>query len=217
MISLLARIAIFIFTALIPVVASAQDSVDRDLETLVRWVQGTYSNQMQIDSGELDADTDLLFPIFKKIDVPAFGKHVIYLQWPIGAPDGRLQRQRIWSFARGPNGLTMDFFTLKEPEQWLNAHLNPDKVRGMTRDDVIAYPKTCLLPVTREGDMFVMRIPSTCTIVSQGTATTMTLESETTITKNKMTYREAGYRPDGTRVFKVPGKAQYDFRKLKTE
>ena len=211
---LLARITTFFVTIYLSTAAMAQDGVDQDLETLMSWVQGSYSNQAQIDDGVLDAESNLLFPVFKHVDIPAFGNHVIYLQWPIGAPDGRLQRQRIWSFARGPNGLTMEFFTLKEPGRWLDAHINPKKVRDMNRDDVIAYPETCLLPVVWEGEAFVMRIPSSCVIVSQGTKITMTLEAETRIMKGKVTYGEGGYQPDGTRVFKVPSEARYEFDKL---
>ncbi len=209
------RLFAILIVALYPFVGQTEESADQDLETLLSWLQGTYSNQAQIDSGALEADTDLLFPVFQKIDIPAFGRHVVYLQWPIGAPDGRLQRQRIWVFERGPNGLVMDFFTLKEPGRWLNAHLKPESVRGMTKADTIGYPRTCLLPVRRMGDVFTASIPSTCEIVSQGTKISMTLQSHIKISENEMTYREGGRRGDGTLVFKVPASTQYQFVKVK--
>jgi len=209
------RLFAILIVALYPFVGQTEESADQYLETLLSWLQGTYSNQAQIDSGALEADTDLLFPVFQKIDIPAFGRHVVYLQWPIGAPDGRLQRQRIWVFERGPNGLVMDFFTLKEPGRWLNAHLKPESVRGMTKADTIGYPRTCLLPVRRMGDVFTASIPSTCEIVSQGTKISMTLQSHIKISENEMTYREGGRRGDGTLVFKVPASTQYEFVKVK--
>lgn len=209
------RFSAILIVALYSCVGQAEETVDQDLETLLSWLQGSYSNQAQIDSGALEAETDLLFPVFQKVDIPAFGRHVVYLQWPIGAPDGRLQRQRIWVFERGPDGLAMDFFTLKEPERWLNAHLNPESVRDMTKEDTIGYPRTCLLPVQRIGDVFTASIPSTCEIVSQGTKISMTLESNIKISENEMTYREGGQRGDGTVVFKVPASTQYEFAKIK--
>ncbi len=211
----LKRVAVLLALSLLPIHGSAQSQVNQEIETLLRWVNGEYSNQQQITDGELDAESNLLFPIFRKIDIPAFGDHVIYLQWPIGSPDGRLQRQRIWTFDQSDGAITMNFFTLKEPEQWRDAHLDPDKVRAMTRDDVIAYPATCLLPVMRAGEVFLASIPPTCEIVSQGTRITMTLWSEIIISENRMTYREAGYRPDKSVVFQVPGTSRYEFNKLK--
>lgn len=209
------RLSAILIIALYSCVGQAEETADQDIETLLSWLQGTYSNQAQIDSGVLEAETDLLFPVFQKVDVPAFGSHVVYLQWPIGAPDGRLQRQRIWVFERGPDGLAMDFFTLKEPERWLDAHLHPESVRAMTKEDTIGYPRTCLLPVRRTADVFTASIPSTCEIVSQGTKISMTLQSNITISENEITYREGGQKSDGTVVFKVPASAQYEFSKIK--
>ena len=207
---------IILATWVIPFKAQAETLNQADLAQLLEWVQGRYSNQQQYDTGGVTKASDLLFPVFKRIEVPAFGDSVIYLQWPIGSPTGDLQRQRIWVFDldEAAGTITMDFFTLKEPGAWLNAHLDPQKVLGMTRGDTIGYPETCLLPVSREGDQFVARIPKTCEIVSQGTQTTMTLESHITITADQITYREAGLKADGSVVFRVPATREYVFDRL---
>lgn len=196
--------------------SSAHAAANEDLATLMTWLEGAYSNQTQVDAGVLDADSNLLFPIFKQVDIPAFGKQVIYLQWHIGSPDGRLQRQRIWSFSEDEQtgAISMDFFTLKDPSKWLNAHLEPAKVKDMTQSDVIGYPETCVLPVVREGGRYVARIPTTCAIVSQSTKTSMTLQSETIIGPEQITYQEAGVREDGALVFQVPPQGRYVFNPL---
>lgn len=214
---LIARgLAGFIFSVVCAVMAFSVQrpaAAANDLSTLMSWLEGNYANQAQADAGVLDAESNLLFPVFKQVDIPAFGTHVIYLQWHIGSPDGRLQRQRIWSFSQDSQtgAISMDFFTLKEPDKWLNAHIEPAKVAGMTQDDVIGYPKTCVLPVMREGGRFVARIPTTCQIVSQSTKTAMTLQSESTIAPTQITYQEAGVRDDGSVVFQVPPQGRYVF------
>lgn len=194
--------------------AAAQTGLS--LDQIIDWLEGHYSNEQQVAAGGLDAENNLLFPIFKRIDAPAFGTHVIYLQWPIGAPDGRLQRQRIWTFAQHPESgeVRMNFYTLKEPGRWLDAHLDPGKVRDMTPDDTIGYPGTCLLPVTMVEGRIHASIPSTCEIVSQSTRTTMTLQSNITITPGQITYKEGGLRPDGTVVFTVPPTGHYVFDRM---
>lgn len=197
-------------------IGPAQSASNDGIEQIVEWLDGYFSNQNQVSSGALDAKSNLLFPVFRKLNIPAFGEHVIYLQWPIGSPAGRLQRQRIWTFATNEvtDEVKMDFFTLREPEKWLDAHIDPVKVRGMTQDDVVGYPETCLLPVRREGDQYKAGIPPTCEIISQSTQTSMTLQSEITISADQVTYREAGVRADGSIVFQVPPQGAYIFDRL---
>lgn len=205
-----------LFYALTFLFASFSPAFADDLETLMDWLEGDYSNQLQVDTGVMDAESNLLFPVFRKVDIPAFGDHVIYLQWPIGNSGGRLQRQRIWAFAVDDmtGALSMDFFTLKQPDEWLDAHLDPEKVKNMTMKDVIGYPKSCLLPVTFNGDRFVARIPTACVIVSQSTRTSMTLQSETIISADQLSYQEAGVRDNGAVVFQVPPSGRYVFDRL---
>lgn len=203
------------FSAL-PVLSSVNAAEHKDLITLITWLEGAYSNQVQVDAGVLDTESNLLFPIFKQVDIPAFGEQVIYLQWHVGSPEGRLQRQRIWSFSADEEtgAISMDFYTLKDPAQWLDAHLDSAKVKNMTHDDVIGYPDECLLPVVREGGRYVARIPTTCAIISQSTKTSMTLQSETTIGPKQITYQEAGVRENGALVFQVPPQGRYVFSQL---
>jgi CpeT/CpcT family (DUF1001) len=191
--------------------------------TLLTWVQGTFSNVRQAREGTnalADKATaaefapDVLFPIFKKIDVPAFGAHVVYLQWPMGTPDGELQRQRIWVFADDParNAVMMKFYTLKEPEKWLNAHVDPAKVRAMTAADVIPYPPACDLPFRRQADVFLGEIPrGECKIVSQQTKISMTINARIVVGNDQVWYNESGTREDGSVVFQVPRSGAYEF------
>ena len=207
-----------IAAALLWLAAPAATAADAPptLDRIVDWLGGHYSNEAQIATGELDAEENLLFPVFKKVDVPAFGTHVIYLQWPIGGPDGRLQRQRLWAFHEdAETGATrMSFFTLREPERWLDAHLDPAKIRDMTPQDTVGYPNTCLLPVAFTEETITTSIPPTCQIISQATRTTMTLQATITITPNQITYQEAAARPDGSIVFHVPPRGQYVFDRI---
>lgn len=207
------------------VAAPLTDHLSADRALLLSWVQGTFSNERQVREGTnalVDRPMaegtapDLLFPIFKQIDVPAFGPHVIYLQWPMEAPDGKLQRQRIWVFAENPsrNTITMKFYTLKNPENWLNAHQDPAKVKAMTEADVIPYPPACDLPFRRHGDVFVGEIPKgDCVIVSQQSKTSMTINARVIIGKDKVWYDESGVRDDGTVVFDVPKSGAYEFER----
>lgn len=203
--------------------SAAEVSLQRDLETLLGWVAGDFDNRRQVERGEnflLDAPPDrakapdLLYPLFARVEAPALGRSVIYLQWPTGSPQGPLQRQRIWSFEIDPerNAVLMDFYTLREPARWRDAQLKPaSALLEITRADVIPYPPVCRLPFRRHADVFIGEIPSDCRIVSQQTRTDMTIRARIVVGRDQIWYDEGGVRADGSVVFRVPASGSYQF------
>lgn len=155
--------------------------------------------------------------MFALVEAPQVGKHVVYLQWHIGSPEGPLQRQRIWTFEidESRNAILMDFFTLREPSRWRDAHLQPTTAaRAMTRDDLLPYPPSCRLPFRRYIDVFVGEIPrGECNIVSQQTRTAMTINARVVVGRNALWYDESGIRSDGSLVFEVPASGAYQFER----
>jgi hypothetical protein len=204
----------------------AQTTLDTELATLLGWIAGEFDNRQQVVRGEnfllestpeASGAPDLLFPVFAQVEAPALGANVIYLQWPIGSPEGRLQRQRIWTFAvdEQRNALVMDFFTLRDPDRWRDAHLKSNTVlRDITREDLIPYPAACRLPFRRHADVFIGEIPrGECRIISQQTRTDMTINARVVIARDQIWYQESGVRQDGSVVFKVPVSGSYQFKR----
>ena len=211
-------------TALAPATPVATE-LAADLATLVAWTVGEFDNREQVarvanslletppDPGN---SPDLLFPVFARVEAPALGDHVVYLQWPMGSPEGRLQRQRIWSFTVDAqrNAILMDFYTLRDPARWRDAHLRPGTaLRDLGRDDVIPYPPACRLPFRRHVDVFIGEIPPDCRITSQQTRTDMTIRARIVIGRDQLWYAESGVRADGSVVFQVPVAGSYQFRR----
>jgi hypothetical protein len=90
----------------------------------------------------------LLYPVFGRVEAPSLGRHVVYLQWPEGAPDGPRQRQRRWSFEvdAARNAVITDVHTLRDSARWRDAHLRPaTALRDISPDDVVPYPAPCRL------------------------------------------------------------------------
>lgn len=202
------------------------DSLDYELTLLRQWLEGGFDNTRQVISGEnllregpVDREQvpDLLYPIFSLVEAPAIGEHVVYLQWHQGSVDGPLQRQRIWAFTIDTerNAVMMDFYTLRNPARWRDAHLNPaTAVRDMTPADLLPYPATCRLPFRRYIDVFIGEIPQgACRIVSQQTRTEMTIHARIVVSAGQLWYEESGIRADGSVVFRVPGSGSYQFQR----
>lgn len=198
-------------------VAQAQTTPDSDLSTLLAWVAGDFDTTQQAADRAASPAPERLFAVFAKVHAPALGREVIYLQWAIDSPQGRLQRQRIWTFEvdASHNVILMDFFTLRDPDRWRDAHLQPETALSqISRADVIPYPPACRLPFRREGEAFVGEIPrGQCRIISQQTRTDMTIHARIVVTRDKLGYDESGVRQDGTIVFKVPSSGSYEFRR----
>jgi len=200
-------------------------SLEGDLDTLLGWVVGDFDNRQQVQRGEnalldsapdLAKAPDLLYPVFARVEAPALGRHVVYLQWPIGSPQGALQRQRVWAFEidRQRNAVLMDFYTLRDPARWRDAHLQPGTaLREITRDDDIPYPPVCRLPCRRHADVFIGEIPPECRIISLQTRTDMTIRAHIVIARDQIWYQEGGVRADGSVVFRVPASGSYQFRR----
>ena len=197
-----------------------------ELQSLLSSIVGRFDNRQQVERGEnflrdgpVDPQRapDLLFPVFALVEAPSIGKHVVYLQWHMGSPDGPLQRQRIWSFEIDStrNAVMMDFFTLREPERWRDAHLRPEvALRSLTTADLLPYPPACRLPFRRHIDVFIVEIPSgECRIVSQQTRTAMTINARIVVGQDALWYDESGIRADGSVVFQVPASGSYQFRR----
>lgn len=206
--------------------SASGSSLESELSSLLDWVVGEFDNQRQIVQSEnflletapdSTRTPDLLFPVFARVEVPALGRHVIYLQWPIGSPEGRLQRQRIWTFEidTARNAVMMDFFTIRDPDRWRDAHRNPKTaLLTMTRGDLIPYPPACRLPFRRHADVFIGEIPrGNCRIISQQTRTDMTINAKIVIGRDQVWYAESGVRQDGSVVFKVPASGSYQFHR----
>jgi hypothetical protein len=207
----------------LPGTARATD-LTQDLTMLMQWMSGSFDNRRQVESGENrlregprgpEREPDLLYPIFSLVDAPAIGRHVVYLQWHQGRSDGPLQRQRIWTFDIDPerNAIVMDFFTLRDPDRWRDAHRNPESaVREMTANDLLPYPESCRLPFRRFIDVYIGEIPrGECRIVSQQTRTEMTIYARIVVSDEALWYDESGVRGDGSVVFRVPASGSYQF------
>lgn len=226
-ITLILASALTLLTLPAPGVAAQQAGtpLESDLETLLGWLVGEFDNRQQVERGEnslLESAPDrakapdLLYPLFARVEAPALGQYVVYLQWPIGSPLGELQRQRIWAFEIDPqrNAVLMDFYTLRDPARWRDAQLRAETaLREITREDLIPYPPVCRLPFRRHADVFIGEIPPECRITSQQTHTDMTIRARIVIARDQIWYAEGGLRNDGSVVFRVPASGSYQFRR----
>jgi|GEM_PF-1949292 hypothetical protein len=160
---------------------------------------------------------DQQYAQFHRVEAPAIGGHVLYLEWRGGDADGEISRQRIWAFRQDEAGaLTgMDFYTFVDPAPFAGLGDTEGAFAALTPDDLIGYPDGCTLTAsapTRTG--LVFEVTAQDCIITARSGREMGIEARIEIGPDRLSYQEAGVSADGSFVFRVPGGPAYAFRRV---
>jgi len=121
--------------------------LDLDLMYVMALWQGDFDNreQLQFDSdvGKRDMASGAHLRVHsavRKVDLPKFGKNVLYVEEYKNNDPTSIFRQRIYVLAADKEEkairVTMHFF--KDRKKWLGAHVNPDVIKNLTPNDTTA-------------------------------------------------------------------------------
>ena len=137
--------------------------LERELEYLMAFWPGDYDNreQLQFDSnvgkknmeegGHLRVHSHI-----RRVDLPAFGPYVLYVQEYKHNDPTQIFRQRLYELSadeeEGAIRLKLHFF--REGKSLLGAHNDPGKLATLTRDDT-AVLDGCDVLIQRQGDLLV--------------------------------------------------------------
>ena len=198
------------------------------LERQLSWLTGDWSNAAQYAAapdalkrepapGNPYDWIDLQHAEFHRVDAPALGDHVIYLEWRSGGADGPISRQRLWVFHADEDGAAagMDFYTLRDPEALAGQGGATGAFETVTEADLIGYPDGCTLaPINTPAESVIFRVdPADCRITARS-GRQMGIEAEIGLSRDRLSYSEAGILEDGRYAFLVPGGEDlaYEFR-----
>jgi hypothetical protein len=136
--------------------------LDLDLSYVMQLWQGNFDNreQLQFDSdvGKKDIATGAHLRVhsaIRKVDLPKFGKNVLYIEEYKNNDPTSILRQRIYVLNVDNDEkairVTMHFF--KDRKKWLGAHNNPDIIKELTPSDTNVLPG-CDVFIRRDVDAF---------------------------------------------------------------
>lgn len=193
-------------------------------QTLAALLSGTFDNARQFEAAPAAVKVaprvdglwlDRQIARFWRVDAPALGAEVIYLEWRSGSREGPISRQRLWVFRPAADGsVAMAFHAFKNPGSWAGKADSPEGFRLITKDDLVSYPESCDARFVRaDKHRWQGRIrPEDCLITAQS-GRTMALDVSIDILPGQLIYQEAGLLGDGKRAFHVPSAAPYRFEK----
>jgi len=187
---------------------TANDVLDRDFRLMMSWLEGEFDNSEQFFFEEelkvpLDERKSRIHMTFKKIDLPAIGANVFYLEQYTENNAENVSRQRLFSFMPDyDNGnIRMQTFTFKDGSIAVGLQNEPDKIENITPDAVTSMSSDCNAIWTRSANEFVGRIaPDNCIIESRR-GESLYITGHFVLSENSYWTYESGRRADGAYTF----------------
>lgn len=152
-----------------------------------------------------------------RIDAPAIGDHVFYLQINQGE-DRQLYRQRILvARETADGGIEQRAFTIVEASRFVDAERSA--MAGLTPEDIEAFLgegcKQSWLAIESGFRGYVD--PATCVITSRRTGKPRGIESEEILSEDGSMLAERGFDPDGNQLFGTPSGEHLALRRIPSQ
>ncbi len=204
------RILGAVLVALAPGSATADDAaiLDKDFRVLMDWFPGVYDNQEQVYfEEELEVAEDLrherIHHVFKKVELPAFGDNVLYVQQHLNDDPEQIYRQRLYVFTPDydENAVRLTIHAPKNTEALVDAHLDPGKLSGLTLDDTVIRPG-CEVYWKRQANQFVGYMhDGACSFHSQRSGKRIVIDDDLVLTESELWISDRAEDEDGNYVF----------------
>lgn len=188
---------------------AAPDAVmARDLADFLNWFEGRFDNDRQVFFADAlgvpeDARHERIHSVFRRVDLPAFGEHVFYVEQYSGAAAANIYRQRIYVFTPAPETgeIRLDIHAPRAPERLAGAHLDAGLLAGLTPEGATAFPQ-CAVYWRRQENQFVGETRrGECRVVSQRSGQTLLIEDDLVLTPDAIWIRDRAETEDGSYVY----------------
>jgi len=148
--------------------------VKSDAETIMSWWSGDYNNDVQLDrltktgkpiwgedgtgkGGHIEVTSH-----YRPIDLPAFGKYVIYVEeTKHGKPD-LIFRQRIYTVNENADTgeTSVKLYYFNDKKKYVGAWKDLSRLKDLTPEDMFPLKDECDLAVIKQGNKFHMPMPA---------------------------------------------------------
>lgn len=195
---------------------------------LLMELEGDWSNAAQYASADaalkvepsVEGDwLDLQHASFRRVEAPAIGADVLYLEWRRGGPTGEISRQRLWSFRSDGDGLVrMDFHAFVDGKPYAGRGAEPGAFKGVAPSALRSYAPECALrfETVPAGGWLGEVTSEECRIVA-ASGRGMGIDARVQLgADGTLSYRESGRLDDGRYAFRVPPTVPYRFERRTT-
>ncbi len=187
---------------------AARKILDKDLGVMAAWLDGRFDNSEQWHfAREQNVPEELRNPrthhIFERVDLPALGETVFYVQQYLDDDPAKIYRQRFYVLSPDyeRNAIRLDILTPKDAAAVKDAHLDPSKLVGVTKDSVEATPG-CEVWWRRAGDHFDGSMETdACRVESERLGKTIVINDELMLSAREIWIDDQARDEQGGYVF----------------
>ena len=194
-----------------PGVAPADTTrLDEDLQYFSELLDGEFDNFERANgSAEGGATPEArVHYVYRRVNLPAFGRHVVYVQQYFGAGDNAAAayRQRIYeSYAdAGRDEVVTRIWSFPQADgpKVVDSQYVPSQLAGYTRENMTTLPEGCEIFWRRNGDHFVgYQKPGDCVMNFPNTEAKMMLADDLILSPTMFSTATRAHDPEGARLF----------------
>lgn len=199
-------------------VASA---LDRDLALLLQWLEGRFDNELQTfwqdDLGVPPSERHgRVHSLFRAIEAPQFGAHVLYEEQYSDGDPAKVLRQRVYAFSadEAAGAIRLRIHTPKAPEKLLGAARDPARIARLKLSDTI-YNPGCDVLWTRRINQFVGAVEDGACRAKSESYGEIVVDEDHTLTESELWISERATTPAGAPVFGHPNGVPQKLRKVR--
>lgn len=188
--------------------APPQALQDAYFEEFLTWFEGRFDNDGQVLFAEQlgvpeDSRHEHIHSIFKRVDLPAIGEHVFYVEQYSGGDPSNIYRQRIYLFTpvSETGEIRLDIMAPMDPAPLVGAYRDPSLLDGLTMDDLIAYPQCAVYWTRRENQYVGVTRRGECRVESRRSGRTLLIEDDLLLTEDMIWIQDRAETEDGDYVY----------------
>jgi hypothetical protein len=181
---------------------------EKDFRTFLAWFEGEFdSNEQVAFADELgipkDAVPERIHSIFRRVDLPAFGEHVFYVEQYLDGDPAKIYRQRLYTFSLddAEQAIKLVIHIPAEVKALEGAHRDPSKLAGLTPAGA-STPPGCEVYWRRRGDAFIGAMkPGACRIASQRSGKTIVVSDDLYLDDDEIWIHDRAVDEQGGHVY----------------
>jgi hypothetical protein len=200
----------------------AHRALDRDLAQFVSWFEGRFDNELQVffesDLGVAEAARhDRIHSSFRRIDLPAFGEHVFYVEQNANGDPAQVYRQRFYVVRADydANAIRLDVHTPRDPAPLRAAYRDPVRLAALAPADA-PRAEGCSVFWRRQSAQFIgADIPSACRIRARHTGRALIVRNDLVLSADTIWIRDRAADTRGRHVFGNRAGVPHELRRVR--
>jgi len=194
---------------------------EKDLRTFLSWFEGEFDNHEQVAfADELgipkESVPERIHSIFRRVELPAFGDHVFYVEQYLDGDPAKIYRQRLYSFSldEQQQAIKLVIHIPADGKALAGAHRDPSKLEGLT-PATTRSPPGCEVYWRRRGDAFLGEMkPGACTFKSERSGKTIVVSDDLYLDDDEIWIQDRAVDTDGMYVYGNKAGIPHKLRKV---